>query len=350
MQFEMKERHFADLDLNDPFFDSLKSDYGEFSEWFERKTAERAYVMENDAGHIEAFLYVKEEDEPLEDIEPKAPRKKRLKVGTFKVNPHGTRLGERLLKKAFDHAVKCGSEELYVTVFPKHTAIISGFERYGFKQMGTKTTSNGLELVLSRPLRQRTGEVLRDFPSIPIRDNRKFVLGIYPEYHTRLFPDSILNTESIEDLDDVSHTNSIHKVYVCWMDLRPLKVRDALVIYRTSDKQGPAWYRSVATSICVVEEVRGHASFANEDEYVRYCLPYSVFGEGELRQWWRGHPRLQVIRMTYNAAMIKRVNRRILVEDVGLDDQARWGFLPLTDEQFERILELGRVDARLAIN
>ena len=31
---------------------------------------------------------------------------------------------------------------------------------------------------------------------------------------------------------------------------------DLIVIYRTSDKLGPADYRSVVTSVCVVEEVK----------------------------------------------------------------------------------------------
>lgn len=30
-------RYFKDIDLSDPFFDSLKEDYPGFSEWFEKK-------------------------------------------------------------------------------------------------------------------------------------------------------------------------------------------------------------------------------------------------------------------------------------------------------------------------
>lgn len=73
----------------------------------------------------------------------------------------------------------------------------------------------------------------------------KYVLSIVPEYHTQLFPDSILKNEQKYDLiQDVSETNSIYKIYLCWMKgTRYLKTGDKLVIYRTSDFQGPAKYR-----------------------------------------------------------------------------------------------------------
>ena len=46
----------------------------------------------------------------------------------------------------------------------------------------------------------------------------RYVLSINPEYHTKLFPDSILTNELKYDLiQDVSETNSIYKIYVCWM-------------------------------------------------------------------------------------------------------------------------------------
>ena len=35
---------FRSVDLSDPFFDSLKEDYTEFVEWFNRKSTEYAYV------------------------------------------------------------------------------------------------------------------------------------------------------------------------------------------------------------------------------------------------------------------------------------------------------------------
>jgi L-amino acid N-acyltransferase YncA len=349
MQYELADERFSDVALSDPFFDSIKLDYREFEEWFRRKHEERVSVMRNESGGIEAFLYLKEESGPLPDVSPALPAAHRLKIGTFKVNAHGTRLGERLLKRAFDRAVARGVSEIYVTIFPKHAAMLNLFRQYGFDEVAKKQTPNGEELVLARPISRHSGNVLHDFPNIPTQGNQKFLLGIYPEYHTRLFPESILNNESIANLEDVSHTNSIHKVYVCWMDLCGMRPGDAVVIYRTSDNRGPAHYRSVATSVCVVEEVRSRSSFANESEYIRFCQPYSVFEPAELKEWWKKQ-RLQVIKMLYSTAFLKRVNRKMLIDEAGLDAEARWGLLPLTDSEFRNILTLGQVYDRLIVH
>lgn len=53
--------------------------------------------------------------------------------------------------------------------------------------------------------------------------------------------------------------------------------------------------------------------------------------------------------MLYNIALNKRPIRKQLIEDVGLDEKERWVALPLTEEQFLRILELGEVNENLII-
>jgi hypothetical protein len=63
---------FENLSLDDPFFDSLKEDYREFPAWFARKGKEEAWVL-REKGRLSAFLYLKPEEGPLEDIEPSRP-------------------------------------------------------------------------------------------------------------------------------------------------------------------------------------------------------------------------------------------------------------------------------------
>ena len=118
-------RHFRDIDLNDVFFDTLKADYPGFEAWFEKKAGERAFVCFADNGSLQGFLYTKQESDALSDIQPVLPAAERLKVGTFKVNAHGTKLGERFMKKIFDIAVACSASEVYVTVFPKHAGLVA---------------------------------------------------------------------------------------------------------------------------------------------------------------------------------------------------------------------------------
>lgn len=83
------------------------------------------------------FLYLKEET-PIDNtnIFPKLDvNKKWIKVGTFKVIPHNTRLGERLIKRMFDFAVSKNYFNLYVTIFPKQKALIDILKNTVFMNM-----------------------------------------------------------------------------------------------------------------------------------------------------------------------------------------------------------------------
>lgn len=343
-------KKFRDINLNDPFFDSLKYDYPGFEGWFTKKADEKAYVFENDNGYLDAFLYLKKEEGPVTDIVPALDSKTRVKIGTLKINPHGTRLGERFIKKAFDFAVSNNLDELYVTVFPKHEALVKLFQKYGFLEYGSKGEPGKEELVFLKNCNRLTGNVLLDYPKINANGVRKYLLSIYPDFHTRLFPDSILKNESFNVIEDVSHTNSIHKVYICKMKVGLLRHGDVLVIYRTSDNQGPARFRSVATSICVVEEVKSNKEFENLNDYLRYCSPYSVFSESELKSYYARFNNFYVIKMTYNIALSKRLTRGKLIDEVGMDENAYWGYIQLSDRQFELIQRKGGINESLIIN
>lgn len=88
------------------------------------------------------------------------PAANRLKVGTFKIDAHNTKLGEFFVKKIMQAAVYKEVDEVYVTIFAKHEALIKLLQRYGFEERGKK----GDELVLVRPIKQRSNDVLRDYP------------------------------------------------------------------------------------------------------------------------------------------------------------------------------------------
>ncbi len=344
-------RKFSEIDLSDPFFDSLKNDYAEFSEWFARKSTDSAYVFYGDNTTIEGFLYLKEETEELRDIDPPLPRAARLKIGTFKINPHGTRLGERFLKKIFDHAIAGSIEELYVTVFSKHAALVSLFEKYGFATKGRKLTENGEELVLVKSMAEKSDSVLHRYPLISVGGTNVYLLSLYPQWHSRLLPDSILKTEDASIVQDVSHTNSIHKVYLAAMrGMELLRAGDIILIYRTSDGAGPAHYRSVATSICVIEEYRNINSFSSLREFKQYCEPYSVFTNQELDQFWTTRKYPHVLRFTYNLALPRRVTRGKMIEEMGFEADGYWGFMQISDTQLHSIFTAGQANESLIID
>lgn len=331
---------FKDISLDDPFFFSLKADYAEFGEWFGKKGDHQAFTFRNDAGLLDGFLYLKIEEGAVLDTHPPLPAARRLKVGTFKINPHGTRLGERFVKRAFDIAVEQRVSAIYVTIFPKHTGLVDLFLRYGFVQKAIKQTSNGQELVLERRLDAVVGDVVLDYPRIPVSTDRHFVLSLYPEWHSRLLPDSLLRTESSSILQDVSHTNSIHKIYLAAMiGIDQLRRGDTLLIYRTA-QGGSAYYTSVVTSLCVVEELTNIQDFPTVEQFLAYCAPYSIFTETELRKLYKRGRYPWVIRFTYNLALRKRPNRKALVEQVGLDANMYWGFFQISMAQLQSILQL----------
>lgn len=344
----LEKRRFRNIDIDDRFFDSLKSDYKEFEEWFKRKENEEAYLI-SDNKLIQGFLYIKYEVGPITDVEPIINCDRALKIGTLKINPHGTRLGERFIKKALDYALTWNAEVCYVTIFEKHTALIELLKKYGFTRNAIKHSTNGTELVYVKNLKVLKKDILLDYPLINRHGSNKFLLSIYPRYHTNMFPDSILNNESIDILEDVSHTNSIHKVYVCSMDVSQANRGDIIVMYRTKTEGQNAEYTSVVTSICVVEEIKKQDEFINFEDFFAYANTYSIFEREDLRYWFN-KGKCYAIKMTYNAALSKRLIRKKLIEEIGIERNVYWGFLRLTDDQFDQILEEGVVSEGIIID
>lgn len=85
-------KRFSDINLNDPFFDTLKEDYpigGEvkpFVEWFQEKASQgrTALVFEDDFG-LGAFVCIKDETESITLRDAVLPKKTRCKITTIKI-------------------------------------------------------------------------------------------------------------------------------------------------------------------------------------------------------------------------------------------------------------------------
>ncbi len=356
----LKYLAFKDINLDDVFFKSLKCDYEHgFIEWFNKKANDRnekAYVLydEDKGENIDGFLYLKIEDGIVKDVIPNIKNGKHLKVGTFKFNRKGTLRGQRFLKKIFDNALSFKVDDIYVTVFSKHKYLIDLFKKYGFKEYAKKKSDNGEEIVLLKDMisSTSTNNIFSDYPRFTCtKKQNKYILSIYPEFHSILFPDSILKNESNDILQDISHTNSIRKVYICKMDaVKDIKPNDIIVIYRTTDIEGQAHYRSVVTSVCIVEDVKNIDDFKDENDFIQYCIRYSVFEEKVLSDFYRKRKFPYIISFTYNLALPKRPNRASLIDDVGIDRKAYWGILKISDKQFNDILKLSEADESIIIN
>ena len=342
---------FGKIDLNDTFFNSLKEDYAGFDKWFIKKYDEEAYITINsNNGMLLSFLYLKVEDENenYSNINPQFSSKRRLKIGTFKVISNGFRLGERFMKIIFDNALKNHVQEIYVTVYdkrPEQLRLIDLLEQWGFVLWGTKGEG---ELVYVRDFSPKFDiENLKVcFPYIS-KGKNAYIVPIYPEYHTELLPDSILNTESPEEfIEDFPHRNCINKVYVSRaMEPHP-SVGDILVFYRTG-----GYYKSVVTTIGEVLEVK--TDFQDENDFILYCRKKSVYPEQALREMWRYSARKPfVVNFLYDYSFPHRINMKELIDLkvlTGINDAPR-GFKPITKEQFEIILKETRSDESFIID
>lgn len=346
----IQEVPFSEINLNDSFFDSLRSDYDGFNNWFKKKSnsGAQAYVLYKETGDLCAFLYLKDETASDNTINPVFTLHRRLKIGTFKIEAHRTVLGQRFMTIILRKMINENYDFTYVTFLPKQAPLKGLFEKFGFKEWGIKDK----ELVYYKDL-VYTGNIYKDFPRISIKDKSESLLSVWPKYHTQLFPDSRLNTESNFQREDVSFANTIEKVYLTRMSgVNDLSKGDLLVIYRTAEDRKNAYYNSVATSICTVIEVKTIQDFTNFIDFKDYCGRGTIFTDKELFDFYVSKRYPYIVKILYNFPLKKRIIRRALLEDVGLptSQEAYWGYINLNNEQFKKILELGGINENFVIN
>jgi len=349
----VQKEYFGNLDLADEFFTSFKEDYPGYEEWFNRKAEEIVYVCLSEGKPI-ALLYLKVEgkDEDYSDIDPPMSKKRRLKIGTFKVASNGFRLGERFLKIVFDNALRFKVDEIYVTIFNKRIEqhrLINLLEEYGFNFHGFKRGPGGNELVYIRSF-ARVANRLSPKVTYPFFSTagRIFIVPIYPEYHTELFPDSILRTESsMNFVENEPHRNAISKVYISRSIERNLYPGDVIVFYRTG-----GYYKSVVTTIGVAEGIIDNIS--SEEEFIRLCRKRSVFADEELSKHWNRYPRNRpfIVNFLYVYSFPKRINMKRLIE-IGVvpsvDDAPR-GFTQISVKNLRDILRECDVDESIIVD
>lgn len=338
----VRKLHFGDINLEDEFFDSFRQDYEGFDKWFNKKADEIAYVCYQD-DKLSAFLFVKVEDENenYSDISPILTKKKRLKIGTFKVTSNGYKLGERFLKIIFDNAYIQRVQEIYVTIFnrtPEQQRLIQLLQEWGFLYHGTKTTKTGEEHVYTKDLENRNAIDVNNpkltYPFIS-RSSDVYIVPIWPEYHTELFPDSKLRTESALDfIENEPHRNALSKVYISRSVERGLKSGDIILFYRTGSK-----YESVITTIGVVESIV--AEIRDESHFISLCRKRSVFTDEKLKEEWNYKPysRPFVVNFLYVASLPKRPNLDWLVNNGIISSvmDAPRGFRKISRDNFDNI-------------
>ena len=340
----VKLKRFDEVDINSSFFDTLREDYEgkKFDDWFKKKGNEKAYVFENNEGALQGFLYLKPENESenYSDFEPVLIPKRRLKVGTFKIESTGFRLGERFLKIIFENAVKQKVDEVYVTLFEsKRKSVIAlknlmeewGFVKYGYKR------SNG-ELVLVKDMKNyKVNESPKYNYPILKKERDYYFLPIYAKYHTDLFPDNILKSEDMHLYkDNLAHRYAIEKIYLTGAFNITAKAGDVVLIYRMGETAYKN-YSSVVTGIAVVQEI---INTKNVEECIKICKDKSIFNESNIREVYNKYP--TVLKLLDYKPFIHKVSLNEL-RDCGILDRYSGPrpFACVTQEQFDIIYKLG---------
>lgn len=346
---------FGNIDVTDPFFDSFRADYPGFDHWFIRKSNDDAYFTRDESGHILAFLYLKreKEDENYNDISPPFEPARRLKIGTFKVAANGYKLGERFLKIVFDNALRSREQAVYVTLYRKssaHSRLEQLLTDWGFVEHGTKKSRSGSEVVLVRDFTPQVNfdDPRKTFPFMSM-SARKFIVPIWPKYHSDLLPDSHLNTEDPENYtDSKSHRNALSKVYISRSFERSMRPGDAVVFYRTKS-DGPAYYTSVATTIGIAQNVV--TGIPDAQTFLASCRKRSVFSDIELLKHWNydRSNRPFVVNFLYVQSFPKRPNLKRLKELAVLNEAPR-GFEVLSDHAFIRLLSSAKIDKHFIVD
>ena len=178
-----------------------------------------------------------------------------MKLSTFKVGEEhrGRRYGELLLKTVFTELHANRYDHVWLTVFERHTALVTMLEDFGFERHGVETSLG--ELVMVKHLVPTVGDTPDHFahhcrfgpPAVDLTlGGSVYVIPIQPRYHTRLFPDHPDEPARLLP-DDDPFGNALRKAYLSQSAITPLARGDTILFYRSDDWQA-------VSAVGVVEE------------------------------------------------------------------------------------------------
>jgi len=297
-------RLFRDIDLSDPFFDSLKRDYHEFeTQWFPKGVREgREALVFSDEHGLGAFVAMKSECEEIILQEGACQAVPRLKISTLRLAERfrGQRLGEGALGLILWKWQELKLEEVYVTVFPTHDDLIGQLEKFGFKTVGYNPRG---ELVYIRN-RQKIdfSDPYTSFPFVNPGFRKGGYVIVDDHFHDTLFPYSELRNTWQEQLDrDVA--NGVTKVYIGKQYQPHYQKGEPVFIYRKHIGPSGKRYRSCITSYCVIDDVvaikRNRRYLCSFEEFCRIVGNKSVFTRNDLQRRYNEDSNVTVIRLLY---------------------------------------------------
>jgi hypothetical protein len=239
------------LDLKNAFFDSLRESY-DFDKWFIEKCSKAgryAWICADNTD-IHAICIYKIENNPILTIERKGLQGSILKICTFKVLKRGYKIGELLLKQAFNYAIENHIDHVYVTIEPdKYELLEELFNDFGFYVYGVDLKGRDNVFVKDFPKTFPINDndpleyAIKYFPLLKISSNSVYIVPIQPNFHNILFPE-LKNKIQCDLFDDYTSSagNTIKKAYLCNTNTRSIRSGDILFFYRTLDDKAITSY------------------------------------------------------------------------------------------------------------
>ena len=230
-----------------------------------------------------------------------------MKIGTLKISEgsQGQRLGEGAVGIALWRWQQSGVDEIYVTVFEKHSKLISILDSFGFLLAGKK--ANGECVYVKDKKKMRYDTAKHSFPYLDPSFNRGKYIPINDDFHDKLFQFSELKNVKHSDEDASAASNGLSKVFVATpfngIDYR---TGDIGLIYRRHTGDGQKTYKSVITSYCTIVKqlpVKKNNEYVRTlDEFLSIVGNKSVYSQDELTRIYNdsGNKNIIVIEMLYN--------------------------------------------------
>lgn len=272
------------LRVDDPFFDSLRADYLEFDQWFLKKSAEgrMAWVLKKAKDSLTALVIYKHEN-IIRNLNGNSLVGDILKLCTFKVGEshRGRKIGELLLKKAFEHSIKNRYKYIYITIRPqKHPYLSDMCEDFGFYNFGMCENNRDIIYVKEIPEKLPSDTSLNVFefyrkyhPFVRCTpEQSKFIVPIRPKYHKLLFPEIQTTIQPLLFGDLPTAGNTIKKAYLSHSKIKLVKRGDLLLFYRSHDKKE-------ITTLGIVEAVYW---LNDADEILRLVSKRTVYAREEI--------------------------------------------------------------------
>lgn len=342
----LKQLYAHEIDINQPFFNSLKRDYTDFQQWWTEKCVKQSrkcWIYEEE-GEIKGFLMLKEETEAI-DTSPPQPIKPRVKITTLKVDLSGSKMGELFLKLAFQYCINNNFFEIYLTHFETNDdPLVYVIGNYGFENIG-KRTCNGEDVYLKKfkvedtsleplTIANRYYPCFKDDESI-----KKFIVPIKPEYHDTLFPDYSRRQLTFDDYTEINVPgNAIKKAYLSSSRITKITPGSIVLFYRSKDQKA-------ITAIGVVDQ--DPIRTTDPTELKRIVGKRSVYSDEELMGWAKEN--VFVIPFKHHFYLPNPLSLSYLKEKDILKSHPQ-SITEINHEQYVALKSGGKLDERFTVN